>query len=86
MVLRDCGESSPSIFWLLRASRQGWSLPIVSGDLNVTSCMTPKVRFLDGVVCVLLCVGLCRLHVVLHKMSKLPDLQKRCDLSHEGRD
>jgi hypothetical protein len=30
-------------------------------------CMTPKVRFLDGVVCVLLCVGLnpCRLHVVL---------------------
>ena len=47
--------------------RRGWCLPTVSGDLNVTSCMTPKVRFLDGVVCVLLCVGLnpCRLHVVL---------------------
>ena len=38
--------------------RRGWFLPTVSGDLNVTSCMTPKVRFLDGVVCVLLCVGL----------------------------
>ena len=49
---------------------------------------TPKVRSLDGVVCVLLCVGLCpcRLHVVLHKTSKLPDLQKRCYLSHEGGD
>ena len=47
--------------------RRGWCLPTVSGDLNVTSCMTPKVRFLDGVVCVLPCVGLnpCRLHVVL---------------------
>ena len=41
--------------------------PTGSGDLTVTSCMPPKVRFLDGVVCVLLCVGLnpCRLHVVL---------------------
>ena len=39
----------------------------LSGDLTVASCMTPKVRSLDGVVCVLLCVGLnpCRLHVVL---------------------
>ena len=86
MVLRDCGESSPSIFWLLRASRQGWSLPIVSGDLNVTSCMTPKVRFLDGVVCVLLCVGLdpCRLHVVLHQLSNLPDLQRWTHVADEG--
>ena len=60
----------------------------LSGDLTVASCMTPKVRSLDGVVCVLLCVGLnpCRLHVVLHKMSNLPDLQKRCYLSHEGGD
>ena len=67
VVLRACGGSRPSILWLLGASRQGWYLPAVSGDLNVTSCMTPKVRFLDGVVCVLLCVGLnpCRLHVVL---------------------
>ena len=40
--------------------------------------MSPKVRSLDGVVCVLLCVGLdpCRLHVVLHKMSNLPDLRR----------
>ena len=47
--------------------RRGWCLPTGSGDLNVAGCMTPKVRFLDGVVCVLLCVGLnpCRLHVVL---------------------
>ena len=68
VVLLDCGGSRPSILWLLGASRQGWYLPAVSGDLNVTSCMTPKVRSLDGVVvCVLLCVELnpCRLHVVL---------------------
>ena len=47
--------------------RRGWCFPTGSGDLNVASCMTPKVRFLDGVVCVLLCVELnpCRLHVVL---------------------
>ena len=58
----------------------------LSGDLTVASCMTPKVRSLDGVVCMLLCVGLhpCRLHVVLHKMSNLPDLQKRRDRSDEG--
>ena len=51
-------------------------------------CMTPKVRFLDGVVCVLLCVGLdpCRLHVVLHKMSNLPDLQRSTDVADEGGD
>jgi hypothetical protein len=38
--------------------------------------------------CVLLCVGLipCRLHVVLHKMSNLPDLQKSSDVSDEGGD
>ena len=48
-------------------------------------CMTPTVRFLDGVVCVLLCAwGSCRLHVVLHQLSNLPDLQKRCCLSDEG--
>ena len=58
VVLRACGGYRPSILWLLGASRQGWYLPAVSGDLNVTSCMTPKVRSLDGVVCVLLCVGL----------------------------
>ena len=48
--------------------------------------MTPKVRSLDGVVCVLLCVGLhpCRLHVVLHKTSNLPDLQKSSYVSDEG--
>ena len=65
--LRACGGYRPSILWLLEASRQGWYLPAVSGDLNVTSCMTPKVRSLDGVVCVLLCVELnpCKLHVVL---------------------
>ena len=51
-------------------------------------CMTPKVRFLEGVVCVLLSRWAlsCRLHVVLHKMSNLPDLNKRCYLSHEGGD
>ena len=49
-------------------------------------CMTPKVRSLDGVVCVLLCVGLCRLHVVLHKMSNLPDLKKSSHVSDEGGD
>ena len=60
----------------------------LSGDLTVASCMTPKVRSLDGVVCVLLCVGLhpCRLHVVLHKMSNLPDLQKSSYVSDEGGD
>ena len=59
-----------------------------SGDITVASCMAPKVRSLDGVVCVLLCVGLnpCRLHVVLHKMSNLPDLRKRRDRSDEGGD
>ena len=31
--------------------------PTGSGDLTVTSCMTPKVRFLAGVVCVLLSRG-----------------------------
>jgi hypothetical protein len=51
VVLRDCGGSRPSILWLLRASRQGWYLPTVSGALNVTSCMTPKVRFLVLFVC-----------------------------------
>ena len=35
-----------------------WCLPTGFGDLTVASCMTPKVRSLDGVVCVLLCVGL----------------------------
>ena len=50
--------------------------------------LPPKVRSLDGVVCVLLCVGHhpCRLHVVLHKMSNLPDLQKSYDVSDEGSD
>ena len=57
VVLRVCGGSRPSILWLLGASRQGWYLPAGSGDLNVTSCMTPKVRFLEGVVCVLLLRG-----------------------------
>ena len=59
-----------------------------SGDITVASCMTPKVRFLEGVVCVLLSRWAlsCRLHVVLHKMSNLPDLHKRCYLSHEGGD
>ena len=54
----------------------------------VAGCMTPKVRFLDGVVCVLLCVGLnpCRLHVVLHQTSNLPDLQRRTDVPNEGGD
>jgi len=32
--------------------------PTGSGDLTVASCMTPKVRSLDGVVCVLLCAPL----------------------------
>ena len=52
-------------------------------------CMTPKVRFLDGVVCVLLCVGLnpCRLHVCsAPKASNLPDLQRRADAPDEGGD
>jgi hypothetical protein len=33
-------------------------------------------------------VGLdpCRLHVVLHKMSNLPDLQRRTDVPNEGGD
>ena len=39
--------------------RRGWCLPTVSGDLNVTSCMTPKVRFLDGVACVILVLAGC---------------------------
>ena len=36
-------------------------------DLNVTSCMTPKARSLDGVACALLRVGLkpCMLHAAL---------------------
>ena len=60
----------------------------VDSGSSLGPCMTPKVRFLDGVVCVLLCVGLnpCRLHVVLHKLSNLPDLQKRRDRSDEGGD
>ena len=39
----------------------------VDSGSSLGPCMTPKVRFLDGVVCVLLCVGLnpCRLNVVL---------------------
>ena len=38
-----------------------------SGRLSLCECMTPKVRYLDGVVWVLLRMGLnpCRLHVVL---------------------
>ena len=57
-------------------------------DGVVCVCMTPKVRFLDGVVCVLLCVELCpcRLHVVLHKTSNLPDLQRRANAPNEGGD
>jgi hypothetical protein len=59
---------------------------LVSGDLNVTSCSTPKVRSLDGVACALLCVELkpCMLHVTAPKMSDLPDLQKRRYRSDEG--
>jgi hypothetical protein len=47
-----------------------------------------RTRFLDGVVCVLLSVGLdpCRLHVVLHKMSNLPDLRRRTHVPNEGGD
>jgi hypothetical protein len=59
------------------------------GDLNVTSCMTPKVRSLDGAARALLCVELkpCRLHVrSAPKPSKLLDLQKRRDRSDEGGD
>ena len=52
----------------------------------IQKCMTPKVRSLDGVARVLLCVELkpCRLHVPAPKMSDLPDLQKRRDRSDEG--
>ena len=60
----------------------------VDSGSSLGPCMTPKVRFLDGVVCVLLSRWAlsCRLHVVLHKMSNLPDLHKRCYLSHQQRD
>jgi hypothetical protein len=51
---------------------------------TTTKTLTKAKR--HRVVCVLLCVGLCRLHVVLFKMSNLPDLNKRCYLSHEGGD
>ena len=44
----------------------------VDSGSSLGPCMTPKVRFLDGVVCVLLCVELnpCRLHVVLLKAEQ----------------
>ena len=51
-------------------------------------CMTPKVRFLDGVVCVLLSRGALSLPVACSAptASNLPDLQKRRDRSDEGGD
>ena len=63
------------------------------GSKDVVFCAQPQKRGgkvdltrRTKVVCVLLCVGLhpCRLHVVLHKMSNLPDLQKSSDVSDEG--
>jgi hypothetical protein len=52
----------------------GWEgASLGPGDLNVTSCSTPKVRSLDGVARALLCVELkpCRLHEVEELRSSL---------------
>jgi hypothetical protein len=50
--------------------------------------MAPKVRFLDGVVCVLLSRGALSLQVACSapKASNLPDLQRRADAPNEGGD
>ena len=70
MVLRACGGCHASSNGSLESSLQSkgrGGASLGPGDLNVTSCSTPKVRSLDGVACALLCVELkpCRLHVVL---------------------